>query len=62
MRRLLCPTICTKGGWRMLNRSDLLIVGLYVLWETVDVLCIAWAKDPVTQASGIQLAVAGACG
>jgi hypothetical protein len=46
----------------MLNRSDLLIVGLYVLWETVDVLCIAWAKDPVTQASGIQLAVAGACG
>ena len=38
-----------KKGLGMLGGGDLLVVALYVVWETVNVLCIAWAKDPVTK-------------
>ena len=43
------PDNLHKRGLVMLNRSDLLIIGLYVVWETLNVLCISWAKDPVTK-------------
>jgi len=38
-----------KKGLGMLGGGDLLIVALYVVWETINVLCIAWAKDPATK-------------
>jgi len=43
------PDTMHKRGFVMLNRSDLLIIGLYVVWETFNVLCISWAKHPVTK-------------
>ena len=42
-------TAAAKKGLGMLGGRDILVVALYVLWETVNVLCIAWAKDPVTK-------------
>jgi drug/metabolite transporter (DMT)-like permease len=37
-----------KKSARLLDVRDVLIVGGYVVWESVNVICIARAKDPVT--------------
>ena len=41
--------VSPKKGARGLSVFDVLIVGGYVVWESVNVLCIAWAKDPITK-------------
>jgi len=48
-RSTLNSPLSDKKGLGLLSTTDLMLVGLYVAWETVNLLCISWAKDPVTQ-------------